>query len=124
MTVIRQYCLEIFCPCTIYDRNRHLKRQEIPTSAWKRIWKDDTYENEIFKNILGFLGGILLGIFIYLVMVFQMDYTPLTASMIGFACIERVFKWFDGVTAKCNAALGKPARKCFAALKEGGSKCL
>lgn len=53
MSGIRQFLMETFCPCCIYDRNRHLKKKEVPRSSCLRTCHAGTHENEMFKHVIG-----------------------------------------------------------------------
>ncbi|XP_052098978.1 DC-STAMP domain-containing protein 2-like [Mytilus californianus] len=79
MSSLRTACCEIFTPCCILGK---IKRPEVPDSCIKRIFFNGTYENDVFKNVLGFICGVLVTIILYLIMVFQIKFTPLTSSLI------------------------------------------
>ncbi|KAJ8303050.1 hypothetical protein KUTeg_019446 [Tegillarca granosa] len=82
MQSIRDALCMTFCPCCVYDRFRHLKKLEVPRSPWKRLCRDGTFENEMLACFLGFLGGVLMTMFIYFVMTMQLEFQPMIASIV------------------------------------------
>ncbi|VDH97926.1 Hypothetical predicted protein, partial [Mytilus galloprovincialis] len=79
MSSLRTACCEIFTPCCVLGK---IKRPEVPDNCIKRIFFNGTYENDVFKNVLGFIFGVLVTIILYLIMVFQIKFTPLTSSLV------------------------------------------
>ncbi|XP_060563449.1 DC-STAMP domain-containing protein 2-like isoform X2 [Ruditapes philippinarum] len=66
MTFFRDKICQTMFPCCIYDVNRRKKRPS--------CWTSPT-----FREFLGFLGGIILTMISYLMMVYQMEMPPVAA---------------------------------------------
>ncbi|XP_052817975.1 DC-STAMP domain-containing protein 2-like [Mya arenaria] len=69
MCIKDKLCL-VFCPCCMYDRNRH---QKVP-SCWNSLF---------LKEFVGFLGGVLLTLLVYLMMIFQLEVPARKAAYIS-----------------------------------------
>ncbi|CAH1790156.1 unnamed protein product [Owenia fusiformis] len=72
---IRDTIMRAFCPCCIYDRERHLKQQKGSNNVIGRLLIDGTYENDLLKSIFGFMSGVALT---YLMLWFMIEYMKMT----------------------------------------------
>ncbi|XP_033753894.1 DC-STAMP domain-containing protein 2-like [Pecten maximus] len=77
---LRQACCRVFCPCCIYDSPR-----SVPKTCCGRIFTDGTYENGVMRNILGLIMGISATLFLFFLMLSQLEFQPLTAGIVASA---------------------------------------
>lgn len=74
-TWARETCLRAFCPCCIKDPK--LRARIFDGKTWySRICIDGSHENDMLKSCLGFLGGMVLTFLWFLIMVYQLEYSP------------------------------------------------
>ncbi|OQV13042.1 DC-STAMP domain-containing protein 2 [Hypsibius exemplaris] len=82
ITMPKEFVYKALCPCCVYDRYRHEKNQRpVPKSCLGRITYHGAYENQVFKSILGFLGGVFINYLIYLYMIYHLRLRLLTATI-------------------------------------------
>jgi hypothetical protein len=78
----KEFIYKACCPCCVYDRYRHQRAQRpMPKSCCGRLKYHGSYENQVLKSLLGFLGGTFLNYLLYFYLIYHLRIRLLIATI-------------------------------------------